>query len=246
MNLVRETSVALVRKLAGTLPKEQTIEVAVCPPTVYLHAVGEAIQNSIMALGAQNMHYETEGAYTGEISGSMLKDMGCRYVILGHSERRQLFGETDELVNRKMMAALNCSLVPIVCVGETLTEREDGRTARVIERQICGSLAGLEPTPAAGIVIAYEPVWAIGTGRTATPAQAEEVHSQIRELLDQRFGTATAQAIRIQYGGSVKPENAGDLMSQLNIDGALVGGASLQAESFSAICMASCEVASTN
>ena len=188
------------------------------------------------------MFYEAEGAYTGEVSGPMLCDVGCQYVILGHSERRQFFAETDAKVNQKTLAALQFGLTPIVCVGETLDEREAGQTENVIEQQVRGSLANLTSEQASKIVIAYEPVWAIGTGKTATPAQAEQVHAQIRSLLCDLFGNQIAQVIRIQYGGSVKPENAGELMAQPNIDGALVGGASLKAESFAAIVQACCGV----
>ncbi len=241
MNLLRESSATLVQNLVDRLPGELQIEVAVCPPFVYLQDVGRALEGSSIGLGAQNIYHESEGAFTGEVSAGMLCDIGCRFVILGHSERRQFFGDTNESVNRKLFAALGCSLTPIVCVGETLAQREAGQTADVIDEQIRQSLAGLSAQDASQIVIAYEPVWAIGTGRTATPAQAEAVHAQIRGILGQMFGVEVAQAIRIQYGGSVKPENAGELMSQTNIDGALVGGASLNADSFVGICLASCE-----
>jgi triosephosphate isomerase len=212
-------------------PSEK-VEVAVCPPSVYLHDVGAALRGSHIALGSQNMYHTEEGAYTGEVSGKMLKDLGCRYVILGHSERRQLMGETDAQVNQKVHAALKVGLVPIVCVGETLDQREAGQTTSVVRTQCEGSLAGLSSEQASGIVLAYEPVWAIGTGKTATPAQAEEVHADIRALLTKLFNAETAQKIRIQYGGSVKADNAKELLSQPNIDGALVGGASLKADSF--------------
>lgn len=240
MNLLRESSLALVRSLMSLLPKDLSVEVAICPPAVYLDSVSSALKGSHIGLGAQNMYHQPEGAFTGELSGKMLLDLGCQFVILGHSERRQFFGDTNQTVNQKMHAALNGSLTPIVCVGETLDEREGEQTATVIDSQVRGSLAGLSAKDAVRIVVAYEPVWAIGTGRTATPSQAEEVHAQIREILTQLFGADAAQSIRIQYGGSVKPDNAGELMSQPNIDGALVGGASLQADSFSKICLASC------
>jgi triosephosphate isomerase len=181
------------------------------------------------------MHAQKEGAFTGEIGGPMLKDVNCKFVILGHSERRQLFGETDASVNQKIFAAIANGLVPIVCVGETLEQREAETTAEVIREQIRGSLEGLSREDARHIVIAYEPVWAIGTGKTATPQQAEEVHAQIRSLLAEGFGKEVAEEIRIQYGGSVKSSNARELLSQPNIDGALVGGASLEADSFAAI-----------
>jgi triosephosphate isomerase len=232
MNLLRDSSVALIHQLLDKSKPSDKVEVAVCPPAVYVHDVGAALRGSHIALGAQNMYYTEEGAYTGEISGKMLKDLGCRYVILGHSERRQLMGETDAQVNQKVHAALKVGLVPIVCVGETLEQREAGQTTTVVRTQTEGSLAGLTSEQAAGIVLAYEPVWAIGTGKTATPAQAEEVHADIRALLSTMFGAETAQKIRIQYGGSVKADNAKELLSQPNIDGALVGGASLKADSF--------------
>lgn len=232
MNMLRDTSIALIHQLLDKSKPSDKVEVAVCPPSVYLHDVGAALRGSHVALGAQNMYHTEEGAYTGEISGKMLKDLGCRYVILGHSERRQLMGETDAQVNQKVHAALKVGLVPIVCVGETLDQREAGQTTAVVRTQTEGSLAGLTSEQAAGIVLAYEPVWAIGTGKTATPAQAEEVHADIRALLTKLFGAETAQKIRIQYGGSVKADNAKELLSQPNIDGALVGGASLKADSF--------------
>lgn len=232
MNLLRDSSIALIHQLLDKSKPSDKVEVAVCPPAVYLHDVGASLRGSHIALGAQNMYHTEEGAFTGEISGKMLKDLGCRYVILGHSERRQLMGETDMQVNQKVMAALKVGLVPIVCVGETLEQRESGQTTDVVRTQTEGSLAGLTAEQAGGIVLAYEPVWAIGTGKTASPAQAEEVHADIRGLLTKLFGTDTAQKIRIQYGGSVKADNAKELLSQPNIDGALVGGASLKADSF--------------
>lgn len=235
MNLLCESASDLVRNLISVLPNNADVQVAVCPPAVYLQRLASELRGSFIGLGAQNMSAEKEGAFTGEVSGSMLKDVGCSCVILGHSERRQLYGETDAAVNAKTLAALSYGLTPIVCVGETLQEREADSTAQVIDQQIRGSLAGLNPEQAAGLVIAYEPVWAIGTGKTATPAQAEEVHAQIRQLLGELFGPQVADGIRIQYGGSVKPDNAAELLGQPNIDGALVGGASLKADSFAAI-----------
>ena len=233
--MLHGSSLALVRGLIELLPASSSVEVAVCPPSVYLQAVAEAIKGSRIGLGAQNMHHEREGAFTGEISPVMLRDLGCRYVILGHSERRQFFGETDASINKKLFAALASELTPIVCVGETLEQRELGKTTSVIDEQCRGSLAGMTADQAAKIVIAYEPVWAIGTGKTATPGQAEEVHAHIRGLLAQLFGSTPAEMIRIQYGGSVKADNAAELMRQPNIDGALVGGASLKADGFAAI-----------
>lgn len=235
MNMLRESSLALVEGLLAQLPKSDQVEVAVCPPSVYLDAVGKALRGSRIGLGAQNMYHEKEGAFTGELSGQMLLDIGCRYVILGHSERRQFFGETDQSVNQKVKAALGVGLTPIVCVGETLQQREANETNRVIDQQCRGSLSGLSSEQAAKLVIAYEPVWAIGTGKTATPEQAEEVHAHIRQLLTELFGKATADGLRIQYGGSVKADNAAELLRQPNIDGALVGGASLKADGFAAI-----------
>jgi triosephosphate isomerase len=181
------------------------------------------------------VYHERQGAFTGEISPGMLTDLGCRYVILGHSERRHILGETDEEVNKKLHAALKAGLVPIVCVGELLAEREQGETLEVIRRQFDGSLAGLSADQLKGIVVAYEPVWAIGTGKVATPDQAEEVHLDLRKIIQERYNEETAEAVRIQYGGSVKPENAEDLLARPNIDGALVGGASLKVESFMGI-----------
>ena len=235
MNLVRGSSVALVHGLLDTLGSSDGVDVAVCPPFVYLHDVGAALRGSPIALGAKNMNAAAEGAFTGEISAGMLGDLGCKFVILGHSERRQLFGETDKGVNEKLLVALDNDLLPIVCVGETLEEREAGTTAEVVKTQVTGSLANLTVEQATQIVIAYEPVWAIGTGKTASPEQAEEVHAQIRGLLAEMFNQDVAEAVRIQYGGSVKPDNAADLLSKPNIDGALVGGASLKADSFAAI-----------
>ncbi len=232
MNLLREEAIRLARAIAEKCPTPSAVDVAVCPPFVYLEAVRNALQGSSVGLGAQNMYHQTEGAFTGEISGKMLIDSGCDYVILGHSERRHILGETDQDVNRKLLAALPLSLIPIVCVGETLAEREAGQTQSVIRTQFAGSLAGLSAEQMQKIVIAYEPVWAIGTGKNATPQQAEEVHADLRRLIEARYNPQVASSVRIQYGGSVKPDNAGELMSQPNIDGALVGGASLKVDSF--------------
>jgi len=193
-------------------------------------------------LGAQNVYPAEEGAFTGEISGKMLVDLGCKYVILGHSERRTLMGETDAQVNAKIYAALKCGLLPIVCIGETLEQREAGNTSKVVRDQLRGSLAGMTVEQMSKTVLAYEPIWAIGTGKTASPAQAEEVHADIRALLVELFGDATASKTIIQYGGSVKADNAMELLGQPNIDGALVGGASLKAETFLPICMAAQKV----
>jgi triosephosphate isomerase (TIM) len=209
----------------------------VAPPYTSLAAAVAAAKGSPVAVAAQNMHFEKEGAFTGEVSAAMLKDVGVSHVVLGHSERRQYFAETDEGVARKTKVALDSGLLPISCVGETLAEREAGRTFAVLETQLAGSLAAVPSERAAELVIAYEPVWAIGTGRTATPEMAQEAHASIRAWLRGRFAGA-ADAIRIQYGGSVKPDNAAELMAQPDVDGALVGGASLEPESFARIVLA--------
>ena len=232
MNLSRAKCVALAKEVAEKVGATSAVEVAVCPPSVYLAAVADAIQGSAVGLGAQNVYHEANGAFTGEISTSMLLDVGCRYVILGHSERRHVIGETNQDVNRKVLASLAAGLTPIVCVGELLAEREAGETREVVQEQMSGSLAGLTAEQAARIVIAYEPVWAIGTGKVASPAQAEEVHAELRKMLATRYNADLAAQVRIQYGGSVKPDNAAELLAQPNIDGALVGGASLKASSF--------------
>jgi triosephosphate isomerase len=238
MNLNRGQAAALATEVARGAGQIAGVEIAVCPPSVYLEVVSAAIAGSPVGMGAQNMYHEASGAFTGEISAAMLLDVGCRYVILGHSERRHILGEADSQVNRKLLAALAAGLVPIVCVGELLSEREAGQTGAVIRRQVEGSLAGLTAEQMAGTVIAYEPVWAIGTGKVATPAQAEEVHLDLRKILSQRYNSELAAQVRIQYGGSVKPDNAAELLAQPNIDGALVGGASLKAADFLAIAAA--------
>lgn len=223
------------RKLAEELRDTAGVEVVLAPPFVALVPVQGAIEGTGMKLAAQDVFWEREGAYTGEISPPMLKDAGCSYAIVGHSERRTYFGETDETVNRKVKALLQEGLGAIVCVGERLEEREAGKTLAVVKRQVEGALRGLKAEDLSSVVIAYEPVWAIGTGRTATPEQAQEVHSQIRGMVGEAFGRDVAQALRIIYGGSVKPENIDALMAAPDIDGALVGGASLKVESFSRI-----------
>ncbi len=228
-------AVALVRELRELLaPALDRVEVAVAPPFTALQAVADALDGSRIELAAQNVHWAPSGAFTGECSAAMVAEVGCRHVIVGHSERRQLFGETDESVRKKVGALLAANVRPIVCVGETLAEREANRTLQVVERQVRAGLAGLSPEVLASITLAYEPVWAIGTGKTATAAQAQEVHAAIRRILRDLGGSA-ADAIRIQYGGSVKPDNAAELMSQPDVDGALVGGASLKAKDFLAI-----------
>lgn len=226
---------ALVAELvAGLGEVAGRVEVAVAPPFTALAAAVQAAAGSPVEVAAQDVHWEPKGAFTGEISAPMLAAAGCRYGIVGHSERRQLFGETDETVRRKAGALLAAGIRPIVCVGETLAEREAGRTLEVVDRQVRQGLAGLGAEPLAALTIAYEPVWAIGTGRTATPAIAQEVHAFVRARLAERFGSA-AQVIRVLYGGSVKPENVDDLMAQQDLDGALVGGASLDPEAFARI-----------
>jgi triosephosphate isomerase len=232
MNLDRAESVALAEGLAKGAAGTSDVDLAVCPPSVYLDAVGQALAGSNVALGAQNMYHEEKGAFTGEISAAMLLDMKCKYVILGHSERRHILGETDEDINKKVHKALASGLVPIVCVGELLEEREANKTQEVIRTQFEGSLAGLTDEQMAKTVIAYEPVWAIGTGKVATPEQAEEVHLDLRKIIVSCYNDQIAESVRIQYGGSVKPDNAADLLARPNIDGALVGGASLKVDSF--------------
>jgi triosephosphate isomerase len=231
MHGLREEARALARAVHEGVRNLHGREVGIAPPFTALTTVAEALAGSAVTLGAQNMHWEERGAFTGEISPLMLRDAGCRFVILGHSERRQYFGEDDASVHRKVRAALAHELTPIVCVGETLSEREAGQTLDVVGRQVRGALLGLQADAIRHVVVAYEPVWAIGTGRVATPQQAQEVHCWIRNLLAETFGSV-AEEVRILYGGSVKPENIDELMAEADIDGALVGGASLQAESF--------------
>jgi triosephosphate isomerase (TIM) len=228
----RASAVALAEGVAKAAEKIEGVDLAVCPPSCYLDAVRQALGSSKVALGAQNMYHEKEGAFTGELSAAMLRDLGCTYVILGHSERRHILGETDAAINKKVHAALAAGLIPIVCVGELLAEREAGQTMVVIGRQFDGSLAGLSAEQIKTVVIAYEPVWAIGTGKVATPQQAEDVHLALRKLVAGRYNGPIADLVRIQYGGSVKPDNAASLLKQPDIDGALVGGASLKADQF--------------
>ena len=235
MNLNRADSVKLAAALAEKVGPNSAVEVAVCPPSVYLDAVAGALKGSAVGLGAQNAYHEPKGAFTGELSAAMLVDIGCKYVILGHSERRHILRESNQDVNRKVRAALAAGLTPIVCVGELLAERDAGQTRDIVQEQLSGSLAGLSDADVAKIVIAYEPVWAIGTGRTATPAQAEEVHADLRRMLATRYNPEVAVGVRIQYGGSVKADNAAELLAQPNVDGALVGGAALDAAGFLAI-----------
>ena len=236
MNKTVAEALDLVHDLKLDLPKVKDVDIVVCPPFTALSEVSKAILSSKnIALGAQNMSEHNMGAYTGEIAAQMLKEFSVRYVILGHSERRTYQEEKDELISKKALAAHAASLKPIVCIGETLTEREANRTEKVLETQVHGSLAGLTKDQMVETIVAYEPVWAIGTGKTATAAQAQEAHAFIRRLLAKMFDEAVARKVRIQYGGSVKPANARELMSLPDVDGALVGGASLEVRSFADI-----------
>ncbi len=225
----------LARAVAEGVGKEDRVLVCVCPPFPYLSAVAEVLAGSSVVLAGQNCYHETEGAFTGEVSPAMLLDVGCRAVVLGHSERRHLFGESDGLINRKVHAALKVGLLACLCLGEKLDEREANRTEAVLDQQLTGSLAGLDAGALKNVVLAYEPVWAIGTGKTATPEQAQAAHLFIRSWLRKQFGEETASALPIAYGGSVKPNNAADLMKQPDVDGGLIGGASLEAGPFLAI-----------
>lgn len=234
MNKDIHETVTLVNEIKERLNglSNNKVDVIICPPFTSLVIASGLIKGSALKLGAQNMYYKDEGAYTGEISARMLKSIGCEYVILGHSERRQYFSETNELINLKVKQALLYNIIPIICVGETLEERESGVTKDIVATQIKGVLSGLTKAQIDKIIIAYEPVWAIGTGKNATPEQANEVHQFIRKLVAQLYSWDVAERLTIQYGGSVNPQNAYDLLSQSDIDGALVGGACLKAESF--------------
>jgi len=220
---------ALKSEIEGICP---CAEIVVCPPFTTLYSVVEAAKGTRIKVGAQNIHWAENGAFTGEISAAMLKEAGVEYVIIGHSERRQYFGETDETVNSRLKAALAAGLKPIVCIGELLEEREGGRTETVLERQVKGAFAGISAEDAAKVVLAYEPVWAIGTGKTATPEVAEATHAFIRGVVKALYGEAIAEGMTIQYGGSMKPANAKELVAQKDIDGGLIGGAALKADSF--------------
>jgi triosephosphate isomerase (TIM) len=235
MNKTVAESVALVKSLKLELGNVKELDIVVCPPFTALSEVSKEVLEGGIRLGAQNMSEQNYGAFTGEIAAGMLKEFSVRYVILGHSERRQYQKESDALISKKAQAAHAASLRPIVCVGETLEEREGGQMEKVLQTQVQGSLAGLTPEQMDETIVAYEPVWAIGTGKTATTAQAQEAHAFIRKLVAGMFGETVAKRVRIQYGGSVKPANARELMSQPDVDGALVGGASLDARSFSDI-----------
>ena len=236
MNTTAETATALARKLAAALPTSRdAVDVLVAPPFPYLDTVDDELAGSAVMLGAQNVYHEAPGAYTGEVGVPMLADLGVDYVILGHSERRHVLGEADDLIHKKVAATLAGGLGVILCVGETLDQREGGQMEDVLRTQLDGGLGDLAADTLEDLVIAYEPVWAIGTGRTATPEQAQEAHAFLRGRLADRLGGELAESIRIQYGGSVKPDNAAELLRQTDVDGALVGGASLKSDSFLAI-----------
>ena len=234
----QDLAVALRRDLY----KIENVDIVICPPFTLLAYLADALETSNIGVGGQDLYWQEEGAFTGEVSPMMLKDAGCQYVIIGHSERRQFFGETNETVNKKIKAALKCGLTSIVCVGENLQEREANKTFKVIEDHVNNGLSGISASDMLKLVVAYEPVWAIGTGKTATPEQAQEVHKFIRDLLKKNYSQEVADSVRIQYGGSVKPENIIELMNKPDVDGALVGGASLKADSFSAIVTKASEV----
>jgi triosephosphate isomerase len=228
-------SVVYVKEFRSLVKDIEVVEIVLATPFTAIHAAAEAARNSNVGISGQDLHWEREGAFTGEVSGVMVREAGAEYVIIGHSERRQYFGETDATVNRKLRAAMGAGLIPIVCIGETLDERERNDTATVLDRQIKDGFDGIRGDEVGTLVIAYEPVWAIGTGRTATAAQAQEAHAHIRQRLRQWFGAAAADECHVIYGGSVKPDNTRDLVGQPDVDGALVGGASLDIKSFSEI-----------
>jgi len=233
LNKTPNETIALLEELKPLIAGVEDVDVAVMPPYTSINVATFLLKNSNIKVGSQNMYHETKGAYTGEVSAAMIRELGCEYVIIGHSERRTIFGETDEVINKKIIAAIAEDLTPIFCVGETLEEREAGNLESVISTQIKDGLSGIADIK--GLVIAYEPVWAIGTGKTATPEQANEVHIYIRSLIKELYGEEKAEATRIQYGGSMKPANAKELMAQPDIDGGLIGGAALVAEDFAAI-----------
>ncbi|MGH9323225.1 MAG: triose-phosphate isomerase [Vicinamibacteria bacterium] len=236
MHMKLEEAAELARRIVDDCRNFDDIDIALAPPSTALTTVASATAGSPIRLGAQNVHWEEKGAFTGEVAPVMLKDVGCSYVIVAHSERRQFFGETDRTANKKVLACLAHGLLPILCVGESEAERDRGVTFVVVDRQVKEGLKDVAPSQAENLVIAYEPIWAIGTGRTATPDQAEEVHHSIRGQLAKLFTSPAAAKVRILYGGSVKPDNVDDLMAEADIDGALVGGASLDAPSFTRIC----------
>ena len=242
MNLNASDGADLANDIVSFVGKQTTVNVCICPPFTSIEAAAKSVEGSNVQLGAQNMHPEASGAYTGEISAMMLRHLFCSHVILGHSERREYFKESDAFINEKVKTALNSNLKPILCVGETLEQREAGQTAEIVRIQIKGGLSGILGTQADGLVIAYEPVWAIGTGKTATPEMAQEVHAEIRNLLAGQLNEVVATRTRILYGGSMKAENAMELLAQEDIDGGLIGGASLKATSFNAIIEAAIEL----
>lgn len=235
MNNTIAAGKALVSELAELVKDVKDVEVVVCPTATALAAITDAVKGTNIKVGAQNMHWEANGAYTGEIAASMLQEIGVEYVIIGHSERREYFGETDETVNKRVKAVLAAGLVPIMCCGESLETREAGKENEFVGAQIKAGMAGLTNDQVAGMVIAYEPIWAIGTGKTASSDQAQDMCAYIRKVVAEMFDQATADKVRIQYGGSVKPANAKEIMGKADIDGALVGGASLKAQDFSGI-----------
>jgi triosephosphate isomerase len=232
MNKTAADGVALTKEIAAAIGRETSVDVVLCPPFTALESVAHALEGQAIKLGAQNMNPEKSGAFTGEVSAEMLRALFVSHVILGHSERRMFFGDTDAFVNKKVLAALANQLKPILCVGETLAEREAGTTLAVVQRQVEAGLAGVTAEQMAGVIVAYEPVWAIGTGKVATTAQAQEVHAFIRSLLTKLYGEPLAQKVRILYGGSMKPSNAPELLAEKDIDGGLIGGAALEAKSF--------------
>lgn len=245
LNKTIKEAIELVTLLKRNIRDAASVDVVVCPPFTALSDLSEILMDTDIRLGAQDLYWEEKGAFTGEVSGSLVKDAGASYVIIGHSERRQFFHETDATVNRKTKAALKIALIPIVCVGETLAEREKNQTLTVLETQLKGAFADLTVQDMASVIVAYEPVWAIGTGKVATPAQAQQAHAFIRKWIKNRFDQDVAAKIRIQYGGSVKADNIAELMREEDIDGALVGGASLDAQSFSDIIKNTCAALAT-
>ncbi len=232
MNKTPEEGKKLASEIASVVSKDAAVDVVVCPSFIALDSVSQAIEGSAVKLGAQNLYPKTNGAYTGESSPEMLREVFAKYVILGHSERREYFGESDSFVNEKVRFSLENLLNPILCIGETLEEREANETLKVVKRQLLGGLEGVDTYGMSNVVVAYEPVWAIGTGKTATPEMAQEVHGSIRSLLTEKYGEAAAEKVRILYGGSMKPSNAAELLAQTDIDGGLIGGASLDSKSF--------------
>ena len=243
MNNTASKAVELINGINAQIAGETSVDVAVCPTFTALDASSKALAGSNVKLGAQNMYTKASGAYTGEISAEMLKEFNCTYVILGHSERREYFKETDAFINEKVKAVLENGMKPILCVGEKLEEREAGNTIAVVSKQTSEGMAGLSAEDAQKVVIAYEPVWAIGTGKTATPAMAQEVHAEIRKVLADLFGAEASENIQILYGGSMKPENADDLLKEKDIDGGLIGGAALKADSFVALVKSAAKLA---